>query len=291
MFGRMLKQLLLDQLDLSEVDHSYAAERELWEMLDKAACIFVRELMNLHAEATITTVASQQAYDLPGGFLGLYMKNYRRKYFLKYYDGSNYSWPIADTREKIYKQNYTTAQTWPNRFAIVDKETVGTLISGTATAAGAAANGQCTLTDATKLFTTTNRVWPRDIVYNVTDVSMGYVLEVTDATNLLIALFDGTDNDVSLGDAYKIQPSAKSQIFLDAPSESTGHIISIPYVTLPEPVFSDLGSWRFSPETCKAIVSGAAALMKTPKREYKEAMQLGGEFAQELGRASCRERV
>jgi len=286
MLGRMLKQLFLDAIDQAELDASYATEREVWEKLDEAACIFCREIKDLHAEAQITTVAGQQRYDLPGGFIGLYLVKSNGKFFLKYHDGDNYSFPLLSTEDKIYRDNLRTAQTWPNRFAIVDKNSLGSLITGTATAAGTLANGQCVLTDSTKLFTTTNRVWPRDIVYDTTQGSIGYVLSVTDATHLVVALFDsaGAADGITLNDGYTIQPASKQQILLDAPSEASGHTMYVPYICLPEPVFSDLGFWRFSPETAKAMVDGAASLMKMPKREYQEAMQIGGKFAQELSR-------
>ena len=286
MLGIMLKQLFLDSADEEDVSASYASAREIWEKLDEAACIFTRELPLLHGEETITTVASRQSYDLPGGFINLYLQNRRSQFILKYYDGSNYSFPVLAPYEQIYRENTTDEQTWPNKFAIRDKEDKETLVTGTATAAGAETNGQCTLTDATKLFTTTNRVWPRDIIYNSSQSSMGYVLSVTDATHLVVALFDadGAADSITLGDSYIIQPASKQQLYFDAPSESAGHIIYVPYLCLPDPVYSDLGMWRFSPETCKAIVSGATALFKTPKKEYKEASQLGSLFAQELSR-------
>jgi len=286
MLGTMLKRLLLDAMDLRDIDTSYAPDRELFEKLDAAACIFTREVKVLHTEAEITSVANQQNYDLPGGFIGLHLVNRSGKFFLKYYDGENYSFPTLTTWDKIYRDNLSTAQTWPNRFALIEKEDLGTLITGTATAAGALSGGQCTLTDTTKLFTTTNRVWPRDIIYNVTTGAVGYVLSVTDATHLVVALFDtdGAAEALSLSDSYRIQPASKYQILLDAPSESSGDTMYVPYTCMPEPVFSDQGFWRFGPETCKAIVDGAASLMKVSKREYREASQLGGLFGQELSR-------
>lgn len=284
MDGSKLSRLFLDAVGEEAALDQYADQRRIYEYLDWSAAIFVRETGILHTTVTITTVADQQDYDVPPDFIRPYMKNRSGRYFGKYYDGSNYFWPVQTTHEKIYKANYTDSRTTPNRFAIADKAEKEDLIESTVTADGAASGGECTLTDTTKLFTTTNLVYPRDIVHNVTDGSDGYVLEVTSATQLKVALFDGTDNDWTSGDTYKIQPASEYRLILDAPSQSAGHTLELPYVCMPSPVYSQYSWWRINPRSCRAIAWGAAAMFKQPEREFQDAQQLGGTFASEVSR-------
>ena len=284
MDGAKLKRLLLDALDQQDASDLYANDRQIYDALDWAAALFIRETMILHSEAVITTVADQQEYDLPPDFIRLYMENKKGRFFAKYYDGTNYSFPYLTTYEKLYKRNLTTAQAYPNHFAIKDKESKESLIMSTATAAGAAQYGQCTLTDSTKLFLTTNRVYARDIIHNESDSSDGIVLSVTSATALLTALFGGTNNQWASGNAYVIQPASEKVIFLDAPSENAGHTIYLPYICMPSPVYSDHGFWRIHPQSCRAIAYGAGSLIKLGHREFVESGQIGGLFADEISR-------
>ena len=284
MDGAKLKQLVLDFLDEESESDLYADSRKMYENLDLAAGIFVRETMCLHADTDITTVADQQSYDLPPGFIDLYMKNSRDRFIVRYYDGDTYSFPILTSPEAIYKSNLTESIDTPGKFCIIDKPDKEDLIQGSADTDGAASGGQCTLHDASMSFTSANMVYPRDIIHNTSDGSTGYVLSVTDATHLVCALFGGTGNEWASGNNYIIQPAAEKQIKLEAPAESAGHTINVPYVCMPSPVFSDYGFWRFTPRSCRAICSGAASMFKIPKREYTDSRQLGGIFAAEVGR-------
>lgn len=282
MDGKKLKEIFLDYLDEDDISDLYATELKIYECLDQAAIIFATETGLLHATVEITTGADTQSYDLPPGFIELYMKNRRGKLFVKYSDGTDYSFPLLVEHDRIYKQNLTDSKAWPDKFAVIDKESKESLIEGTADSAGAAAAGECTLHDASMDFSDTNKVYERDIIHNTTDGSDGIVLEVTDATHLKTALFGDGDNDWTLNDAYVIQPAAEKQIKLDAPSESAGHTIEVPYVSMPAPVFSDYGWWRFPPKACRGIVAGGVSIFKSKKREFKEAKEIRGFFAGEV---------
>jgi len=284
MDGKKLTQAVLDFLDEDTVSDLYAGAREIYENLDLSVQIFARETGILHKMFDITMVASQQNYDIPPDYVRPHMKDTRSKYIARYYDGANYSWVTMASYEKLFRANYTTERSTPGRFAVIDKADKEDLIQGTVDSDGAKSGGQCILHDASMLFNTTNKVYPRDIIHNTTDGSDGYVLSVTDDTHLVVALFEGTDDDFTNGDSYIIQPAAEKQIFLDAPSESSGDVFTFPYVCLPTPVFSDYGFWRISPRACKAIAAGAAALFKMPKREFKESDKIGGLFAAEVTR-------
>jgi len=284
MDGKKLLKEFLDCLDEDEHTDTYAEKRRGYECLDQAASIFCRETRILHTEVDITTVENEQEYDLPPDFIDLYMKNRQGRFFTKFYNGSNYSWPLRTTYEKIFKTNITDSKDIPSRFCITDKLIKEDLIQGAADADGPDSQGQCILQDDTMLFTTTNKVYPRDVIHNETDKSDGYVLSVTDAIHLVAALFDGTDDDWTIADTFTIQPAAEKQLVLDQPSKTAGYVITVPYICMPSPVFSYYGFWRFPPQVCKAIAAGAASIFKIPKREFKESDEIGGLFAAEITR-------
>ncbi|MEN6421323.1 MAG: hypothetical protein ABFD76_05190 [Smithella sp.] len=282
MNGKKLTQWFLDDVNQPAVDDNYASQRKIYECLDIAAGIYCRETRALKTTCTLTTVAGQQEYNLPPDFIDLYMKDNRGRFFAKYYDAVNYTWPILDSHERLFRENLTDSRDYPSYFAIKEPTAPPALINGTATAVGAVTNGRCILEDSTKLFLTTHKVYPRDIIYNTTDGSLGIVLSVIDATHLYCALFGGTGNDWTLSDAYTIQPATERAIVLCAPSLTSGHTITVPYVCMPAPVYWDFGLWNLPARTCRAIASGAASLFKLPQSEYIESQALGKLFDEEV---------
>lgn len=288
MDGKTITDLMLDALDTPIREELFNTDpRVLYQCLDRAAIEFCRETRALTKEIALTTVAAQQAYDLPPDFIGLYLKNPSDRYIFKYYDGSSYSWTVQVPYEQLFRLNLTTAKSSPSYFAVIDKLSQPALITGTTTSAGAVSAGQCTLTDSTKLFLTTNLVYPRDIVHNTSDKSDGIVLSVTDATQLVTALFKGMEGqnaDWSSGDAYVIQRSTAKQIFLDAPSETAGHTITLPYTAMPDPVYSDYGFWRLPAATCHAIACEAAFFWQNRKGKYQAADRHHVMFINEMNR-------
>lgn len=286
MDGKKLSQLVLDFLDEMEATDLYASQRQLYENLDMASGVFVRETGVLKNTVTINTVADQQSYDLPPDFIRPYMKTSTGRYFFRYYnaDDETTTYPLVTEYDKIFKANLTDPQSEPAIAAIRIKETPAVLIEGTCDTGSEKTNGETTLTDATKAFLSTNRVYPRDIIHNISDESDGYVLTVTDDTTLITALWGGADSaeEWSAADEYIIQPAAQHELMLDAPSESDDHIITLPYICMPAPVFSDHGFWLFSPRTCRGICYGAAALFKKNKRDYSGSSEIGGLFDAEI---------
>ena len=285
MDGKKLTRLVLDALDEQSISDNFADQRRIYENLDWAGAVFCAETGILRTSVDITTVADQQSYDLPPDFIKLYMKTNRGKFYLKYtYDTDQVCWAYMVSYERIFKANYTDPKNTPNNFAIIEKEAKEDLITGTAAVNGAVDGGECTLQDDTKKFLSDDRVYPRDIIHNKADGSDGYVLSVIDDTHLKCALFDGTDNDFTSGDAYVIQPAAERQLVLEAPSKNAGHTITVPYICTPSPVFSDYSFWRLRPQSCRAIAWGAASLFKVPKRQFKESKELAGHFVAEVER-------
>ena len=284
--GLQLKKWLCDALD--EPDDffdgdtkSQLTKRNAYRLLDEAAKYFLQITGALQAEVTITTVEDQQAYDLPVDFVRLKMRCPSGCHVIKYYDADadNYLFPRSETYENVYLDNQTVSAETPVSFAVREKQSTEDVLTGNVTSAGAAANGQCTLTDSGKLFTTTNLVYARDSVENVTDGSLGLVLSVTDATSLLTALFGGTDNDWTNSDAYRIYRQNRKQIYLDAPSKTAGDTITVPYIQMVDPVYSERGFWRFSEDVCWGICNRAAASFKASKGDFQEAAVLDAVFS------------
>ena len=285
MDGKELVRAVLDNIDAQNAAAILDKKWRIYECLDEAAAIFLRETRLLHNRVTLTTVAGQQSYALPPDFIDLYLASGpSRRYFIKYNDTAMDSWPTLTSYEAIVRDNKTDAQNTPNTFCIRDRYDEDAAITGAATASGSLSRGQCTLTDSAKLFTTTNRVWPRYLIHNETDQSDGVVLSVTDATHLVTALAGGGKDAWTSGDAYRIQPSSDMEIYLDAPSEQSGHTMTVEYVCMPSPVYSDYGVWRFPHRVCRAIASGAAALLVIPEESYGESSVMQGRFMEEIHR-------
>lgn len=286
MDGKQLCRMMLDALDEETSNKLFNTdERVLYNALDWAACEYVRQMKCLHAACAITTVESQQAYDLPPDFLGLYMKNARDLFFIKYYDGSNTNWPMIRPYESIFMENLTDDAEVPSSAAIIEKAAAPAKLTGTTTSAGAKTNGEAILTDTAALFTTTGLVYPRDIVHDTTDGADGLVLSVTDATHLIAALFDGKTNGFGSGDAYVITRANSKQLYLSAPSKTAGHIITVPYLCKPTPVFSDYGRWRFDDSACRAIAHEAAFQYENRKHDFNGADRHHILFLAELSRS------
>ena len=309
MDGKQLTRIMLDFLDEELADSLFAKERLLYVYLDAAASRFARETLSLKSTATITTVADQQTYSLPPDFIGLYMKNSRGRYFAKYYDGSNYSWPLKSTYEKIFKRNLSTAKTAPSRFCFVDSDhpvwdwdKITTeagdiltteagdhlvlesldrgLITGTAGSTSQTSAGDCTLYDSSKTFSST--VYPRDTVHNTNDESTGVVIKTIDDHHIITALFGGAQNFWTEDDQYTVIPTVTKQIMLDAPSESSGHTITVPYICMPAPMFSEHCYWRFPPQTCMSIAQEAAFMYEDQKGDYNAGARHHAMFEMEV---------
>jgi len=214
-------------------------------------------------ESTITTVDGTADYYLPYNFGSLYMKNQSGQYFLKLYDGTSYTWVLWKSYEEIYYENTTAEVAYPYSFTIIDHDQYAN-ITGSTTANGTSSNGECTLTHSTAPF---SNVTIGDYVSNTTDGSSGYVISVTSSSALVTALFDGTNNDWTSGDTYIITPKSRMKVILSPTPSTGGYIISVPYVAMPDPVYSDYRKYRIPEQYRGALVKYAAWLYKYRDRE------------------------
>lgn len=257
--------LLYSLRNLLEEDSgsTFLDTRTSYEFLYEAACDFCDETQCLKSSQTITTVAEQTDYTLNADFLRLYMRDTDNKYFLKLSDGSTTSFIAWEDYQDFFYTTSSTSVTRPNYFAIID-DSQDSQATGTATSTSTATGGKSTLTDTAGDF---SDVSAGDPVNNTTDGSSGYVISKTSSTVLQVALFGGTNNLFTSGDAYIIQPQGRMKIILDPAPSTAGYTITVPYVQRPNPVFTSYDSYRFQSQYMKAIVKYAAWLYKYRDRE------------------------
>jgi len=242
----------------------YTSYMYLWE----AAIELAHRTKALRASQSITTVADTANYRLNADYLGLYLKDGSKNFFLKYNDGNANTFVDWQSYEEIiYADQGDDSVSIPSYFSVRDKPALDSQVTGTTTSDGAASGGECTLTDTSGLFTTTDVVAAGDMVHNTTDGSMGVTLSVTSATALKTALFGGTNNDWTSGDSYVIQPQGRYELYFDPPPNTSGHTVTVYYLQRPAPVFSDYGMYRFPAHSMFALVKYAAWLYKYRDRE------------------------
>ena len=255
-----LRQLLSESSGSSWLD-----DRTTYDYLYEGAKGFVARTDCLTASQTITTVAEQSAYTLNADFLHLYLTNDSNQFYLKYYDGSGYTFITFREYDGIYYANQTTSKSIPDHFAIGDVQNVPAQVTGTCTSAGALSNGEAVLTDSTAAFTTYVSVG--DTIHNTTDSAHGVVIDVTTATAIRTAMFGGTDNDWDGSDAYIIVPQGRLRLIVDPPSSTSGHSIYVPYVQCPVPVYSSYRQYRIPIRSPEVLASFAAWKYKYRDRE------------------------
>lgn len=235
-----------------------------YSLLYKAAQKIVMKTGALTAQQTIATAALTTGYNLLPSFLRLYLKDSDHNFFIKYNDGSDHFIPMGDA-EKIIYSNQTESVSIPHNFYIENAAAISR-ITGTVTSAGASSLGEATLIDTAADF---SDVYPGDDVHNTTDGSIGVVLERTSTTRLICALFDGSENDWDVSDAYVIQPQGRYRLVLSPPPSTALHTMTINFVERPDPVFAPYRSYRFSDQgsISTAMIAYASWLYKYRDRE------------------------
>ncbi len=219
----------------------------------------------LTSTQSLTTVASQANYTLNADYLKLYLTDTDKKHFIKYSDGTNTYWIYYKDYDSIVLANQTTSVTIPQRFTI-KMASATTRVTGTASASGAATNGECTLTD-TSTSTKFSDISVGDLVHNTTDGSHGIVIVKTSNTALLTCMFDGTDNDWTSADAYIISPRGRFELYFDPAPSTASHTGTIYYVQKPGPVYSNYRTYNFPVDLDDALVQYGAWKYKYRDRE------------------------
>lgn len=233
-----------------------------YNLFDEASKVVNNRIKHVKKNQSITTVADQTDYTLNADFSQLYRVDNKGSNIIIYSDGTN-RYFLKEKDEDIFVRNQitetVTSVTVPDNFAIVDDSTLDSQVTGTCTSAGALSAGKATLTDSAAAF---SDVSAGDNIHNTTDGSIGIVISKTSSTVLVTALFGGTDNDWDSSDAYVIQPSGRYKLVLDPPPSSAGNTITVPYVAIPAPVYSDYDMFRLPNQYKRAILFYAAWLYK-----------------------------
>ena len=248
----------------------YLDTRTSYQFIWEAAIELVRRTRCLKATQSITTVAETASYTLNADFLSLDLRNTNDEFIVKYSDGTTTYWPTFEDYDTIIYADQTDSQSIPDRFTIIDKPTLYSQITGTATSIGTSSAGLSILTDTSGLFTTTDYVSAGDIVHNTTAGSSGIVLSVTDATHLNTAMYSNTTGasaSWAVSDAYVIQPQGRLNIQFDPPCSTAGHTATVYYIQRPSPIFHDYGAYRFLPQHSNSLISYAAAKYRLADRE------------------------
>ena len=229
-----------------------------------AVCEFARISESIKGEQTIITQASVAEYNLDPLFSTLWLTDDDNKYVIKYYDGSGTSWPMFRDYRGIYVTDNITAVTNPWNFTVTNAD-LATQVTGTVGGVSTQIRGESTLLDTSAHFLTTTAVG--DEVHNTTSVATGVVIAVTNDTHLVTAMFSivqGQSTPIGWAgsDAYIIVPQARKKLILDPAPSTPGHIVTIPYLAKPAPVYSQARTYPIDPSYEQAIVRYAAWLYK-----------------------------
>jgi len=260
-----------------------------FDYLYEAAKNFASDTRSLHSTQTITTVATQAKYALNPNFLRVLTEDSDGKETIPYYNGTSTSWLSLEQYPTVVYDDL--ADSTPYRFSITDRPKA-TQITGTATSAGTNAGGESTLTDTAAAFTS---IAAGDSIYDTTASHIGYALSVTSATALKTAMFDLSAVQSAYGDwadddAYIIQPSARYDLVLDPPPDTSGHTIALEYVCSPTPVYTDYGSYGFASGYEEALLKYAAWLYKYRDLQPKFGDALYGAYDMQMRKARSNNR-
>jgi hypothetical protein len=80
-------------------------------------------------------------------------------------------------------------------------------------------------------------------------------------------MFNGSLNYWTSGDAYIIFPQARYQFILDPPPSTSGHTVTLTYISKPVPVYSPYRAYNLPTEYIEPVVSYAAWKYKYRDRE------------------------
>ncbi len=242
---RMMSQLLAESPGSAWLDVKLS-----YDCLYRAAIATADRINYPTSSQDITTVAETSSYVLNPDYLKQYLQDNFNRYFVKYVTSTYTVFVYPASYDSIVLANNTTSVDIPTAYCINDATPL-VQKTGTATATGTLAAtytlfgkalGESALTDSAADFST---VKVGDLVHNTTDASHGVVVATSSSTSVVCALFDGTNNYFSSGDAYIINPQKRFQIIVDPLSKTAGYTITIPYIQKPAPVYSYYRRYNF----------------------------------------------
>lgn len=260
MDGKRLSRQLRQMLN-EESGSNYLDSFTSFDLLNQGAQKLNNKLEQLETAIEITTVADQADYTLPANFTRLVRVNGLGRGLIRFDDGAALHNIIEKDDDLRYRNKAftVTSANVPSSFAIVYDDTEDTQVTGTETTGGSLVAGKATLIDSTAPFAD---VEAGDTVHNTTDGAMGVVLSKTSSSQLITAMFDGTNNFWTSADAYVIQPQAKYKLTLDPPPDTSSLTVTVDYLRRPKPVYSDFDSFQFPIQYQDALVFYAVGFNK-----------------------------
>lgn len=261
MEGFTLKRSLRELLSETSTG-SFMNDRTTYDNLYAAVQDFNFKTHYLTATQTITLSANVSSYDLNPDFVTLAISDSYNRPYMKHTYGTTDSFIFSRDYSNVVLENSSTPSTIATGYSITDADQPAN-ITGTATSNGAAANGECTLTDSTAPFENT---YVGDFVHNTTDGSDGIVMAKTSSSAIVCALFEGTNNDWTSADAYVIVPQPRYKVVI-SPTPSDTATLTVVYVKRPDPVYSEFRAYKLPFNYTLPIVSFAAFLYKYRDKE------------------------
>lgn len=232
-----------------------ASRQNIFDYLDGAACEFFRKTLTYTKTYTFLTVANQQEYYLPTDFVEITSWDAdTREPVVKLNDGTSDYYPFLDPE---FDDDVTTIAI-PESFEISESDSSLYTRTGNTTAVGAYSYGESICTNATGAFITSNLVFVRDFIRNLTLNCSGIITEVTSDTAIKTCLFGGRTNAWGNGDAYRISRQKSTRLVFNQKPSTAGYTVTVAYAALPNPVFSDLASWHVGDKIARAIAAEAA---------------------------------
>ncbi len=260
MDGKRLSRQLRQMLN-EESGSNYLDSFTTFDLLNQAAQKLNEKLEQLETTIDLTTVADQADYTLPANYQRLIRVDGKGRHLIRYNDGVTFHYlPQKDDDVRFRNKPFSvTSVTIPDSFSIQYDDIEDTQVTGTETTGGSLVAGKATLIDSTAPFA---NVEAGDTVHNTTDSAMGVVLSKTSSSQLITALFDGTNNFWTSADAYVIQPQAKYKLTLNAPPSTVGHTVTVEYLRRPKPVYSDYDVFQFPVQYQDTLVFYAVGFYK-----------------------------
>jgi hypothetical protein len=262
----MIGILYLQQLSeiLSEFSGTWINLKTSFDYLYEAAKDFSKETRCCHGSQTITTVASQSAYNLNSDFLEVMTSDDHGYPQVAYSDGTDTRWLSWESASDQIQSDASAGET--SSFAIMDAS-IGTRISGTASVTHAHAGGESLLESATSL----TSVAIGDTVINTTNSYYGIVIASGPTTAMFnLSTKAGAYAGWTNGDAFIIQPAPRYKLLLDPAPDTSGETVTVTYYAKPQPVYSDYGIYPFATGYEEAIIKYAAWLYKNRDSKQSE---------------------
>jgi hypothetical protein len=239
-----------------------------YNFLYEAALQLNQDLRWLTDEYNFQLTVNVKDYTLPANFQELYAMDNLNRHYIRFNQGVGTqdqfcTWRDIDAMEHDVVPN--SSQVFPDFFGLRDA-TVPVNLSGSMGAfVGPVLPGESLLGDSSTNFS--GIVAPGDIIHNYTDGSSGYVIQVLNSGALTTALSGGINNYWSGGDKYYLTLQSRMSLHFEPYPNTSGVQVYVPYIKVPDPVYSPYRSYPFPSSYRFPLVKYAAWLYKYRDKE------------------------